>query len=302
MKKLILPLAALAILFGACKKDNDNEKILSKIMHSWVDEDGNPRNSTQTFEYDNQNRMTKMIWASSSGWRDELVFFYSGNSNAPTKYTYTEYSSTGEVDYESESLMEYAGNQVFRIIEREEGGRDTASSFTIDANGRVTKETWGWGSTVGEETFSYNADGNMTKVIYVETYQTYEGEEVTYRSETNLSYSGVRSVFRHANITDWFLWFSLGYEYSKSGYMVSRIQREGNTSYYNFTYTTDANGYALTRTETYVRGSSPAPARNFRNVSAVRSESPARQAAPGRKNGEEEDEEYTVTYEYTNAK
>ncbi|MCL2027762.1 MAG: hypothetical protein FWG79_04650 [Bacteroidales bacterium] len=257
MKKLFLPLAVLAMLFGACNKDKNGEtnKLLSKITHPRIDGDGNPQNSIQAFEYDGQNRMTKSSWISPSGEREDFVFSYSGNSNAPTKYVFTEYSSTGAVLNSSENLMEYSGNQVFRVLERD-GGRDTVSFLTIDANGRVTKNTWGEeSSSFSEESFSYNADGNMTKIIYI---STYDGEE-DYRSETNFTYSTVKSVFRHVNVPDWLIWFHLGWDFSKSGYMVSQIQRVGSSNYDNFVYTTDADGYVLTCTYTYISDSSPDP-------------------------------------------
>ncbi|MCL2027861.1 MAG: hypothetical protein FWG79_05160 [Bacteroidales bacterium] len=251
MKKLILPLVTFGILFNACNKDKNEEskKLVSKITYSWMNNSG-PGSSADNFEYDDQNRLVKYYWTiEGSTERRETTFVYSGNSNTPTKLVHTN-KYYGEEEYSYEELFEYVGNQVLRISS---GGDGSDTLFlTVDANGRVTKENYGARSS-SEYNFVYNSNGNIEKRIY--SYIDWEdGTPVV--SELILTYSDVKSVFRHANVTDWLMWLRFNVLFSKSGYMLGGYQSVGQSGITNFAYTVDADGYALTRVETFSEGSS----------------------------------------------
>ena len=227
MKKILFTTAIIGFIFASCNKDNE-EKEVKKLPSKFI-YDSNVR----ILEYDNQNRLTKFTFS------ENVYQIFSYNSDG-TLSKITRFIDGNE---DHVNTFHYNGNQAFMF---RGDSPDTALIFTINSNGELESYSFEEFDFEEEEslwwqiTLTYNSNGNVTKLEFPVT----ETPEVRV-----FTYSDVKSIFRYVNMPDWFLLWFFEFEYSKNGYMVSQINFGGG-DISNFTYTTDTNGYALTRTAT----------------------------------------------------
>ncbi|MDR2907255.1 MAG: hypothetical protein LBU91_04620 [Bacteroidales bacterium] len=285
MKKLFLSLATVGLLFTACDKDkNKNDgtnKLPSKMTTVYTYSNGDePEEYFVAFEYDGQNRMTKLTW--DDGSYDE--FSYNADNTLSKCFEYDAWDTT----YCQREFI-YSGNLMFiKWSNWYSQGEPITWNETMDTvtleNGRMTK----WISRYGDiETFTYNSNGNITRSEY-----QYYGNSYY----TDYEYTDIPSIFRHANVPDWVFWWEIGAELSKSGYMLKKItDDDGDITEYAY----ETNGdYVSKRTSTFSWEEETPDASNASKRKAARAKQRAKRlAASVTVTGTE-----TVTYEYIDAK
>ena len=235
MKKLLLSLAMFGFLFAACNKNNnETKKLPSKITNTWLSEGGTPNSWFQVFEYDNQNRITKIISWDGRSWEDTMRFTY-GTGNMPIKMVAN--GRDGEYVGQRENTFERRGNLI--LITRESEDRRSVDTVELNANNQIVR--WLLDGEGGANV-EYNANGNINKL-------TWSGGSVR-----EIFYSNVKSIFRYANVPDWFMFWVFELEYPAQGYMPTEIHGS-NGLIGSWAYTLNGD-WVATRTATW-EGESP---------------------------------------------
>ena len=206
------------------------KKLPSKITNTWLGEGGTPNNQFQTFEYDNQNRLTKIISWDGRGWEDTLQFTYEATGNMPVKMVAN--GRDGEDVNQRENTFERRGNRI--LITR----GSTVDTAELNANNQVVR--WLLDGEAGAS-IEYNANGNISKL-------TWGGGSVR-----EIFYSDVKSIFRYANVPGWFMFWVFELEYPAQGYMPTEIHGSGGLIG-TWNYTLDGD-WVATRTATWEGGS-----------------------------------------------
>ncbi len=227
MKKILFPLVAISMLSIACKKDNQNDeaKLPSKIM-SHLERGDETITSTMTFEYDGQNRLTKVV----SDDKTELYEYNADHSLAKRINVYERRNDT--------TLYSYSGNTV--LVKHYLDNTDT---LTI-VDGLLIRKATGF----EQITYTYNSSNNV------------ERKESILNKETNYiniyTYSNVKAIFRHSNTPDW-VFVLYHTDFSKNGYMPKTNtykyseQEDGTTTPYEYVV---SNGYPTKMTSTSIHG------------------------------------------------
>jgi YD repeat-containing protein len=185
MKKLLFTTAIISLLFAGCNKDNNGDdpndpstervkKLPSRIIvTNFLHID------TINFQYDDQNRLTKIT----DRWSENTITYnVSGNPInviwrwLPTGIHYT-------------TPLQHRGNQIFTYAYSPVGRYD--DTLTIDANGRLEKSS--------TRTYIYSSNGNLTNII------SFGNDTVKFEYAN----SNARSIWRHINTPDWFLTYFL---------------------------------------------------------------------------------------------
>ena len=241
MKKLFFLTAIVSLLLVGCNNDNgdydpnDPSRETVRLLPSRISFDGGGGIDLQ---YDDLNRLVRLV-----SWGDTTVITYDANNN-PVRMEGNNVAVT----------FLYEGKQVF--IAGQRWSSLISDTLTLNANGQVVKRvswsynTWdGWRRSSQEE-FFYNLTGNVVRIMENNYHQ------ILY------SYSNVRSVFRHVNAPDWFIFSVISLEirypsddcvpcqtfyHSRIGYMMSSIREQyRNEGVLN--YELDANGYVVRAT------------------------------------------------------
>ena len=157
MKKFFLSnLIIVAIFIGAvfvsCEKEND-EKV--KLLDTVVENNENNRYSK--FEYDNQNRISKIISHYDGKVTRTETFTYSGNE-LKVAISYVDYPEDNR-----ERVYVQNGNTI-----TVKGYDD--EKITVNNDGYMTKMESSGDDWSSEEIFQYQG-GNLTKYTYVEIYE-----------------------------------------------------------------------------------------------------------------------------------
>jgi len=205
MKKLLLLIAIISLLPIACGGNANNEKV--KKMPSKIGD--------RYFQYDVQNHIVKID--ETIGLPQELTY---NKDNTPSKI-----KTLGSTKTLMEQEFVYKKNQIF-IIQRNfvDSNVDTVV-LTLDDKGNLLSQKMG--NSI--QNYSYNPNGNIIKILSNK------------KDEIHMTYSTVKSIFRHVNATDWFLIYKFHGMYNKDGYMLSLIKGEGMNV--NFTYELDTDHY-----------------------------------------------------------
>ncbi len=279
MKKVLLSLAAFSIVCVGCNKDDDKttDKLPSKMTYSitYPDEAEEPNIWFIAFEYDGQNRMTKISY--SDGGYDEIsynsdntiskIFEFDGYDTA---YCQTECTYNGNSMVIKRTNWYHQGDSV--------SWRNDRDTLTL-SDGRVTKQVDGERT----QTFTYNANGNVTRYEYA--YGTYSGG-------TDFEYTDIKSIFRNVNMPDWLLRWEVDDNYSKSGYMLKKSTGDdGDVDEYTYETTGD---YVSKRIYTMVEEDYRSPKKH------ILPKTKQQVKRSGRKEPYSHTE--TVTFEYVNAK
>jgi len=230
MKKLLYSIAifgAMTIAITSCGKKEEEEKpqsgdkLPSKATYVWTGE-GETSTWIRMFEYDSQNRLTKIT--SGSGNNMDTIWFEYGSGNTLNKQRWSE--EDGGV-----REFRYSGDSV--IITRIGNDDDSWSEvIIINSNKQLVRDA-------GGSTFEYNANGNVTKIDRKED------------GVLNFSYSNAKSIFRHVNTQCWFMSWVFDAVYQSTGFMPSSHSWEGSTNTTTHTYTLDGE-YVKTRTTSNV--------------------------------------------------
>jgi hypothetical protein len=211
LKKLaLLPLFCGLLLTVACKDDNDKKNGTDDKIQllETITFDGQLR---VTYEYDEQNRLTKMFGA--------------GVDN-PITFTYT---SNGITIVQGDKTYEYviSGNKITCASRGE--------TIDLDAQGLPTR------FVRGSDTIIYEfKNGNVVKQTNI--------EGTSWFGVTEYTYDDKKSPFYHCKTSFWFLmwWASFdGIPYGKNNMLTASWGSGGSNT---FTFTYDENGFPLSYT------------------------------------------------------
>jgi len=210
--------------------DNEVRKLPSKVMTILTNvTTGDLRNDTVFYEYDNENRLVKIIRSRpGSGPEHNFTTIYEYTNNVLSKAISNLGGNLTETTYY------YADNQIFAI----NSSSDTMVLTIVNEQLEkiVIRRN---GTEFSSISFTYDSDGNMISMGGPNTPTTF------------YEYSGIKSVFRHVNIPSWFAFtINVG-----SRYMVSKTTM--GTIISNFTYEVDEDGYVTTQTRTSSNDVSP---------------------------------------------
>ena len=279
MRKLIYTIATAVIFslaFTSCEEKNGNEngngyengngirKLPSRIV--LTDTDYSDDTETWIFRYDDQNRLTEVIFETvwdeihSRIYKTEIE--YDANNRVSKITNFFSRSTIGGFDdnFTTVFTFQYLDNHVNVIDEYEH----IVARGTFNADGQITKWEFLYYSSDTIE-FFYYIDRNLTQIKYD-------------WGAIGFSYSNVLSVFRNVASLDWPLLFpfnsnSFGF-FPPSQYMPSKIIAVDGfeESIFTFTYQTDSDGWVTTSTVTFTHSfeshasrteSAIAPARRF---------------------------------------
>lgn len=143
MKKTLLSLFSMVVLFASCKKDDDPATFIQLQKFS-------DSQSGLNFQYNENHLPTKI---------EELQ----KEESALSVYTYTNITYENGVPVKAEKYKKREGNFVL----------DYSFAFTVDAQKRITKAVITRYSSNGQplegnfdRTYSFNNDGKLTKIVY----------------------------------------------------------------------------------------------------------------------------------------
>ena len=211
MKKILFTTAILSLLFTACSR-HEVKLLPSEITYE---------QSSIHFEYDNENRFIK--WSRNDD-RGGAAISYCADGN-PLRVG----GNWG---------VTFAFESDHRVVVSWDHHEDT-DVLTIDADGQLVRLV----SRNKEIDYTYDADGNITGIVYV-----WRDETEAYKEEVFITYSPVKSIWRHVNAPDWFLLYfaDMFPFFSKMCHMPAQrtvvkngVEQQRST----FTHELDANGY-----------------------------------------------------------
>ena len=212
-------------VFASCNRNDETgvqyevRKLPSRIVLTFDDN----RTRIWTFEYDSQNRLTKLT----NCWLGTIRIEYDTN-NRILRTTHTTHWGS-EV-----RTFQYVGNNLI-IISSEQGTR----RITLNANGQMIRNEWERAEDADDEggrtlcEFTYT-DGNLTERIL----------HVSFGGFRRYAYSNVLNVFRNATSPEWLIYFLSPDFFPPSRYMLSKlIHSFGETAKSTFAHQTDTDGY-----------------------------------------------------------
>ena len=224
---LIVITALFAVLFTSCKKDKDDDEVqlLETIKYS--------SGSYDKYEYDDQNRITKISWY---GKDDNLVgmetFTYSGNDlvkHVSEEIGYAQYT------YE----FSRSGNTISLKRSSSNTSDVRTNIMELDNDGMPVKYeenyiTWNY-------VISYQIkDENLMVYSHKDTLDDIVKEQsITYKYDNN------KSPFFHCKTPKWFIFMQSGHKGSKNNAIEET--RDGETYKYEYAY--DNAGFLIKTTE-----------------------------------------------------
>jgi len=257
MKKLLFLTAIISLLFVGCNNDNENDdpndpstetvRLLPSRMVKML---GQERVTEIHLEYDNFNRLVRIAEV--------------GEGAFEVAYNQDHTPATIKLGGATMATFQYYGNLVLVRSRIEDYHYWNIDTLTINTNGQLIRRRSStfidWSELTPfrgyqfECNFFYNAWGNVGRI---------EHSFVGFSSgSTNFGYSDIKSIFRHVNIPDWFLFylnfyilnsarfsersiinnsFYLDGFFNRTGYMISSI----NGDYVRFSYELDSDGYVI---------------------------------------------------------
>ena len=246
MKKLFFLTAIVSLLFVGCNNDNGDydpndpsTETVRLLPSKWISSGGSSPDTIH-FLYDNLNRLETIELWRRHGLSGGMTITYNVNDNPIT---------TGG---QCQGQFRYSGNFVFAPI-CTSNWNWSYDTLTIGIDGRLD-EIRGVRGGVRERrhNFSYSSNGNLMKITRQN--HLWEGGSDT----IEITYSNVRSIWRHINIPKWFLTYVsvneltvFPAEFACKRMMPSRIRFSGDeVTEINFAYRLDANGYVVQMDET----------------------------------------------------
>ena len=227
-------LTAGAMISGCNKDDSGREKLLKTITMS----DG----TFNTFEYDNQNRSTK-VTSSKNGTHDHTSIRTYNAGGDLTKYEYKH--SNPSNDYTVEFVKSADGNTI-TITRKRSGQSDVISTLSVNSNGYPTKHEEYRSGTRFERTYDY-VNGNLTKTseIRIDNMLT---------SVVEYEYDNMKSINFNNKIQKWFMIWDGGVAGSQNNmtkrtsyYFYPSGPQQGRSSI-DYTYEYDSDKFPTRRT------------------------------------------------------
>jgi hypothetical protein len=196
------------------------------------------------FEYDNQNRLTKIMRTDPDG-DYALVEISYGDDGKPSEIKETRGSDDGDGIRITEYSFRYEGNTVFVTIDEED-----EISFTTNNRQQVTK--------IFEDEYTYDQQGNLIGISEVWLWEDdggESGEKTVTATVTNSTTA--EAIFRHANSPDWLIFLFVDWTFSKYGHMPVHVEwsddlDDDETWSDSFNYTLE-DDYVKTRVATWTR-------------------------------------------------
>jgi len=256
----LLPLFLGLVLTTACTENYDNgngtdngyyngDRLLPARM--FIDDAYEP---FIEFFYDDQNRITKMIGLFSSDEDGYIpngevlveraniiteVFDITHNTNG----TIASIRATNDRNRERLTTFSHSGNSITAITW--DDFTDTVH-FEVNSRGQITR-IWGvysWDGSNWERTYTYNANGNVIRIVNVSVWTEGVSSNTTYFEHS----TAVRAIFRNTNTPEWFhqfFWNGDSFIFPKHGFMPTRVSWSHSGS--TLTHTVE-NGWVQTIT------------------------------------------------------
>jgi len=258
MKKFLtkLIIVAIAITFVSCNRGEKVKKLPSKIIyHDFVD--SAVIWDWSEFFYDEQNRLIRVIkmgkMYESVSWEfgtrdtiyphDDTLNIIYNSVGLPVKLVF------GSYDYE----IAYLNNGKKIVILDDNTTRFNFDTIWLNDKGQVIKSYDNVGH-LWEHT--YNSKGNISVQRHYGQYEDYEdGQYYDYEFINKVTHSRIRSVFRHVNTPDWFmfwlskLWLNNSdyfHPFEKKGYLPLEkkyFDKDGKHRSARFIYELDTDNY-----------------------------------------------------------
>jgi len=241
MKKIltILTAATIVAMFGvACNDkdenptDNEVKKLPSKITNGRP-QSSNPSHWIFSFNYDDQNRLTKIVSDSTSA--GTLDIFYNTDNTIKKMEQILRNGRTTVITFQ------YNGNQVFaETVSNNPSNPSGIDTLWLNDNGQMIQLNSYW-------FFEYNSNGNVIKYRWAGS--------IPYEIEA--TYTDIPAVWRYANIPAWIFdqnieWFSFMDPFTiTKGYMIKETNRISPNLKSRYSYTLDKDGYPETATYNY---------------------------------------------------
>ena len=247
---------AFCVIITGCNKEDENKNEgVVKLLETMSEGDGY---YTTMFEYDSQNRITKVL-----EYRDgKLSFTNTVNYNGDEFKITSSYVDDNRDN--REQIFRKTGNTITFVNEYEDDDYSSSIKWTITINndGFITKvddiisetdcwskcETTTWTS---EYTFTYQGN-NVTKIISVDKYIKNE-EVIDYTTTIDYKYDNYKSPMYHCKTPKWLLFtlydgFGLYNNVTEEKYVRTVYDPWNRTTTYKYEY--DSDGYPIKRTET----------------------------------------------------
>jgi len=229
MKKVFLNYLVIAALAGAaaftsCEKDGGAEVVKLLETYTWGVGD------YMKFEYDNQNRITKVLYYDEGEVYSTETFTYNGNDLVKSVRTFA-----GESDIRTYDLVKSGnGNTITMTYKWNDYKYESPMTITLNSDGLPAKIENSGKDMSWVASYQYQGN-NFTKISGKEIYQ---GEESEYVSE--YKYDNNKSPLYHCKTPKWYLIWWFGGELCVHNNMIEETWEGGKTVY---TYVFDADGY-----------------------------------------------------------
>lgn len=196
MKKLLIPVFAIALGFTACDKNDDNvvktEEQVVDVTKMYLPKKMVTDEYTNDFIYNNKGQLTSIVDSDGYSYSfkyegDKLVSFEEVDSNSKTTYTFTQAGDVITLNF----VNEYKG-------EKQEG----SNKLKVDGKGNLIQDEF--------FTYIYDAAGNNIKT----TDEDEDGVAV-------MEYDAKNGFFKNVNLPKWVLNYLLGLHTNAANNIVS---------------------------------------------------------------------------------
>jgi len=243
---LVVAAIAVSAVFTSCdeKEDENGEEVYLATETKYVTDYGE---RTVKFEYDAQNRMTRINghtkWESGDTW------------------TWTEsliYSSAGDLNQyidEDGDIVTFAKNgNIITVHASWWEDRERSSTLELNAQGFVVK--WTFEGADGDDewwkeilTFQYQGQ-NLNKVTYAREGEN-NGDYYSEGEEATLTYDDKKAPFYHCKTPQWFfIWNDYVLDYRYSVHNNVKTIKWGDKGIATFEYVYDDAGFSVSRDAT----------------------------------------------------
>ena len=247
LNMLCLSLLAAVFIFSGCDKDNgDDKNDGTEYLVTEISSEDEGRIIRTSFEYDEQNRITKII--SYREWFDEEEPY-----TWTTTITYNNTNLVTVVDGDDDIITFTRSGNIVTVKASwwDDSDRVRSEIYEVNAQGLVVKyssestyEDGDWWKDV--EIYEYQGR-NLIKVTF-ESEEFWDGETREWSSTATLTYDDKKSPFYHSSTPHWFYFLDGLILYGVHNNMTSIDWGDGDEMTVAYTYNT--NGSPATRIET----------------------------------------------------
>ena len=233
VNQLVIAALVVAAAFTSCGKDENGDKV--KLLETIVRDDG----SYLKFEYDNQNRITKV-----SRYHDGEISWtetYTYNSAGDLVKVASDDGWEGEYVRNANTItLMYDGHEEGSVIINDNGYPIKVVQVDDGCDDLDEDDEYGCISMI-EFIFTFDSNNNVTKVTYV-----YDGVD---DGGTEFKYDNTKSPFYHCKTPKWALILFFLEEY-EIGFTNNVIEANAHGGLVKYEYKFNADGYPTERTAT----------------------------------------------------